>query len=219
MPPPFDLLPALLNGLWVTAQVYIGAALFSVIVAFPAGLARLSPFLPLRWPAIAFIEVFRGTSALVQLFWFYYVLPQFGIFLDPLPVGILVLGLNYGAYGGELVRGAIRNIAPGQTEAAVALNMTPTQRMIRIILPQAVVQMLPPMGNLQIELLKNTALVSFISIADLTYQGKVLQEQSPRTLQIFGLTLILYFGFALCITGVFRGIERVMSRGLRAGGA
>lgn len=117
------------------------------------------------------MEVFRGTSALVQLFWFYFVLPMFGMKLPALLVGIVVLGANAGAYGAEVVRGAILAVPAGQREAAVALNLTRARTIWRIILPQAVPAMLPPTGNLLIELLKNTALVSLITITDLTFRG------------------------------------------------
>ena len=217
MPAPFDLLPYLLEGVWVTVQVFAGATVFAAVAALVAGLARLAPLWPVRWLAGAYVEIFRGTSALVQLFWFYFVLPEFGIFLEKRMVGIVVLGLNYGAFGAEIVRGAIRSIPRGQTEAAVALNLSSFDRMWRIILPQALVRMLPPWGNLQIEMLKNTALVLFIGVADLTYQSKVLQTDTQRTVEIFGLSLLLYFLMALAVTGTVRLLERTFRRGLQPG--
>jgi polar amino acid transport system permease protein len=213
-----DLLPPLLDGTWVTVQVFAGATVFAVAAALVAGLARSSSRWPLRWAAAVYVEVFRGTSALVQLFWFYFVLPQFGIFLSRMTVGIVVLGLNYGAYGAEIVRGAVRAVPRGQREAAIALNMPPVLRMRRIILPQALVRMLPQWGNIEIELLKNSALVQFIGIADLAWQGKVLAASTLEVTQIFTVTLILYFGLALIVTGVVRLLERWLGRGLRAGG-
>jgi polar amino acid transport system permease protein len=217
MPAPFDLLPYLLEGVWVTIQVFAGATVFAVLAALLAGLARLAPLWPVRWLAGTYVEVFRGTSALVQLFWFYFVLPEFGIFLEKRTVGIVVLGLNYGAFGAEIVRGAVRSIPRGQTEAAIALNLSSFDRVWRIILPQALVRMLPPWGNLQIEMLKNTALVLFIGVADLTYQSKVLQSDTQRTVEIFGLSLLLYFALALAVTAAVRGLERCARRGLQPG--
>lgn len=219
VPRPFDLLPTLLEGLGVTLMVLPGAALLALLIALLVGLCRRAPTRWLSVPAAAYIEVFRGTSALVQLFWFYYVLPYFGMQLSALPTAIVVLGLNHGAYGAEIVRGAVASIPRGQWEAAVALNMTSFQRMRYVILPQAVLRMLPPIGNLQIELLKNTALVYFISLHDLTYQGKLLQTATQRTAEIFGLTLLIYFLLALAITGSFRLLEAWLSRGRQMGGA
>jgi polar amino acid transport system permease protein len=166
-----------------------------------------------RWLAIAYIEVFRGTSALVQLFWLFFVLPHFGITLDPIPVAILALGLNVGAYGAEVVRGAVLAVPRGQYEAAIALNMTPLTRMRRIILPQAIVAMIPPWGNLFIELLKATALVSLITVADLTFRAYQLNQATLQTVQIFLLVLVMYLGIALVITFLMRGLERRVARG------
>ncbi|MFQ6747534.1 ectoine/hydroxyectoine ABC transporter permease subunit EhuC, partial [Bordetella pertussis] len=159
-------------------------------------------------PAAVYVEVFRGTSALVQLFWFYFVLPMFGMKLPALLVGIVVLGANAGAYGAEVVRGAILAVPAGQREAAVALNLTRARTIWRIILPQAVPAMLPPTGNLLIELLKNTALVSLITITDLTFRGQLLRSETLRTTEIFTLVLLLYFAVALVITGGIRMLER-----------
>jgi len=142
------------------------------------------------------------------LFWFYFVLPLFGIRLPAMAVGIAVLALNAGAYGAEVVRGAVHAVASGQREAALALNMTPAQTMRRIVLPQAIPAMLPPAGNLLIELLKNTALVSLITIADMTFRGQVLRSETLRSTEIFGLMLALYFAVALVITAGMRLLER-----------
>ena len=171
-----ELAPPLLDGLGVTLQVMAGAAALAAPLAVVAGVGRLSTRRPLRWLASVYVEVFRGTSALVQLFWFYFVLPLFGLQLPAMLVGIVVLGLNAGAYGAEVVRGAIRAVPPGQREAGVALNFTRGQILRRLVLPQAVPAMLPPAGNLLIELLKNTALVSLVTITDLTFRGQLLQR-------------------------------------------
>jgi len=219
MPRPFDLLPTLLQGVWITALVYLGAAAFVLVFSLVIGLMRSSKRPWLRWPASLYIQALRGTPALVLLFWFYFVMPVIGVQFTALVAGILALGLNYAAYGGELVRGAIAAVPKGQTEAAVALNFTRTQQLVRVIIPQAAVRVLPPFGNLNIELLKNTALVFFIGLHDLTFQGKILQVDTQRTVEIFSLALVLYFIMALCITGVARLSEHLLSRGLRAGGS
>ena len=108
MPAPLDLLPGLIQGLWVTLQVLAGGAVVAVAAAFAAGLARVSRRPWWRVPAVFYIVVFRGTSALVQLFWAYFALPLLGVELEAMTVGVTVLGLNIGAYGAEVVRGAIQ---------------------------------------------------------------------------------------------------------------
>ncbi len=203
-----SLMPALLRGLWVTIGITVGAAVLAVPLALAAGLARMSRQPWVSWPAAMYVEVFRGTSALVQLFWFYFVLPLFGVQLPAIVVGIVVLAANAGAYGAEVVRGAVTGVARGQREAAVALNMTSRQIMRRIILPQAIPAMLPPGGNIMIELLKNTALVSLITITDLTFRGQLLRSDTLRTTEIFIIVLLLYFAVALLITAGVRLLER-----------
>jgi len=203
-----ELAPPLLQGLGVTLQIMAGAVVLAVPLALAAGIGRLSSLRPLRWVTAVYVEVFRGTSALVQLFWFYFVLPLFGVQLPAMLVGIVVLALNAGAYGAEVVRGAIRAVPPGQREAGIALNLTRGQIMRRIVVPQAVPAMLPPAGNLLIELLKNTALVSLITITDLTFRGQLLRSETLRTTEIFSLMLLMYFAVALVITAGVRLLER-----------
>lgn len=203
-----ELVPPLLEGLAVTLEIMAGAVVLAVPLALAAGVGRLSTVRPVRWLASIYVEVFRGTSALVQLFWFYFVLPLFGVQLPAMLVGIVVLALNAGAYGAEVVRGAIRAVPPGQREAGVALNLTRGQIMRRIVVPQAIPAMLPPAGNLLIELLKNTALVSLITITDLTFRGQLLRSETLRTTEIFTLMLLLYFAAALLITAGVRLLER-----------
>jgi polar amino acid transport system permease protein len=206
--PPFDLLPPLLSGLWVTLQLAVGGSLCAILSAFVIGLARLSRSLILRATATLYIDLLRGTSALVQLFWVFFALPMLGIRMDAMTAGILVLGLNHGAYGAEVVRGAIQSVPVEQHEAATALNFTPRQTLWRVILPQALPAMLPPFGNLLIELLKNTALVSLITLSDLTFQGQVLRAATLRSGEIFSLMLIMYFLLALAISFIMRRLER-----------
>ncbi|AMG46160.1 ectoine/hydroxyectoine ABC transporter permease subunit EhuC [Achromobacter ruhlandii] len=203
-----ELVSPLLEGLVVTLEIMAGAVVLAVPLALAAGVGRLSTLRPVRWLASIYVEVFRGTSALVQLFWFYFVLPLFGVQLPAMLVGIVVLALNAGAYGAEVVRGAIRAVPPGQREAGVALNLTRGQIMRRIVVPQAIPAMLPPAGNLLIELLKNTALVSLITITDLTFRGQLLRSETLRTTEIFTLMLLLYFAVALLITAGVRLLER-----------
>jgi polar amino acid transport system permease protein len=210
-----EFLPALLRGTVVTVQITVAASLVAIAIGLVMGLARLSPWWPIRALAVGYIELFRGTSLLVQLFWWFFVLPHFGIFLPAMLVGILGIGMNVGAYGAEVVRGAILSVPRGQYEAAIALNMSPLVRMRRIILPQAVLAMLPPWGNLLIELLKGTALVSLITIHDLTFIAHAENMRTFQTVEIFTLVLVLYYllGRGLITPGV-RLLERRFSRGL-----
>lgn len=202
------ILTELIPALGLTLALTLCAAALGVAAAFLAGLGRLSRFRLVRWVAGVYVEVFRGTSALVQLFWVYFVLPFAGIELNAFTAGFVVLGLNAGAYGAEVVRGAILAVPQGQRDAARALNLSPSQTMLRVVLPQALPGMLPPAGNLVIELLKNTALVSMIAVHELTFTAQLLRASTLQTGLIFGLVLVLYFAIALVLTRLFRGLER-----------
>lgn len=212
-----DILPPLLYGALITLKITALAGLFAIPLAFLAGLGRLAPWRAVRILSITYIEIFRGTSALVQLFWLYYVLPLFGIYLSATVVAVLGLALHIGAYGAEVVRSAIIAVPKGQREAAAVLNMSPALAMWRVILPQAVIAMLPPFNNLMIELLKSTALVSLVTITDLTFQGQILYTTTLRTMEIFTTVLVLYFIIAISITGLFRATEKRLSFGLGRG--
>jgi polar amino acid transport system permease protein len=207
----------LLQGAWLTVQIAIAGCVLAVVMATVAALCRLYGAAPLRWLAVAYVEFFRGTSALVQLFWLFFVLPDFGISMAPFTVAVLGLGLNVGAYGAEVVRGAIQGIQRGQWEATTALNMTRWQALRRIILPQAFVAMIPPWGNLFIELLKSTALVSLITMSDLTFKAKTLNDFSMKTIPIFTLALLIYLVLSLVITIGMRRLERASVRGMVRG--
>ncbi len=218
MPPPLDLLPSLLSGAVVTIELTLGAAVVALLAAFSAGLARLSPNRFQRSLARIYVDIFRGTSALVQLFWVYFALPLLGISLDAMTAGILVLGLNAGAYGSEVVRGAIKSVPREQVEAAIALNLSERQTLWRIVLPQAILTMIPPFGNLLIELLKGTALVSLITLSELTFRGQTLRTAMLRSGEIFGLILLLYFLLSLIITFGMRRLEQRLAIGQDYGG-
>jgi len=212
-----DFLPELLRGLVITLQVTIGGAAVAVIAALVAALARLYASAPWRWLATVYVELFRGTSALVQLFWLFFVLPHFGLTLEPMVVGIAALGLNVGAYGAEVVRGAIGSVGKGQWEAATALNLTRMQALRRIVLPQAFVAMLPPWGNLFIELLKATSLVSLITLSDLAFKAQQINQNTLRTAEVFSTVLLMYLALSVLITLAMRALEKRAARGLRRG--
>jgi polar amino acid transport system permease protein len=212
-----EFLPGLLEGALVTVEITVGAWLLAVVMAFVAALAKMYGPWPVRWLAVAYIEIFRGTSALVQLFWLFFVLPHFGVTLEPLTVAILALGLNVGAYGAEVVRGAVGSVHRGQWEASTALNMTRATALRRIILPQAFLRMIPPWGNLLIELLKATSLVSLITITDLAFKAQQMNQTTFRTVEIFSIVLVFYLAIATLITVAMRALEERAASGIARG--
>lgn len=200
-----------LRGLWMTLLITVLGIALTVVVAFVAGLARLSRHWFVRAPAYVFVEVFRGTSLVVQLFWFFYALPILGIEFAPLAAAVLVLGLNEGSYAAEIVRGTIASLPKGQTEACTALSLTPTQRMWRILIPQSIPRMLPPFGNVCVDLLKATSLVSLVTVADLTFNALRIRNETGETTAIFVTILAIYFVCALALSAMVRVLERVFN--------
>jgi polar amino acid transport system permease protein len=206
------LLPSLLGGAAVTLKLTGAAALVALACAFTAGLARTSRRGPVRWITTVYVEIFRGTSLLVQLVFFFFVLPLWGVRLSAFTAAALAVGLNFGAYGSEIVRAAVRNVAVGQYEAAAALNFSRGMTLRRIILPQAIPMMLPPFGNQLIELMKATALASFITVGELTYHGKLLVQDTGRVGDVYALAFAIYLGMALPLIAFVRLAERHTGR-------
>ena len=195
-----EFLPPLLAGAWVTLGLTMAGAALALPLALAAGLARGSGRRALRWPAAVYVELFRGTSLLVQLFWLYFVLPGFGVTLSAFAAGVLGIGLNYGAYGSEVVRGALAAVPVAQREAAASLGLGPLAAFLRVTLPQAAAAMVRPGGNLLVQMLKATSLVSLIAIDELTFTAYRLNQLTLRTAEIFGLVLALYWLMAAVIS-------------------
>jgi polar amino acid transport system permease protein len=188
-------------------------------MSFIAGLARTSRWLLVRLASGLYVEVFRGTSGLVQIFFFFFVLPLFGVTMTPVEAGVLALGLNFGAYGSEVVRSSIQNVDRGQREAGIALDMPEGLIMRRIILPQAIVAMLPPFGNLLVELVKVSSLLSVIALSELTFTARTISENTLRTVDVYFVALVLYFLMAYPLARIVRRLERRASRGMLSGRA
>jgi polar amino acid transport system permease protein len=218
-----DYLKPLSQGAWVTIQLAVFSTVLGAGLSFAAGIGKLSANWALRGLAIVYIEVFRGTSLLVQLFWLYFALPVAGaaigldLRLPPVEAGVLALGLNIGAYGAEVVRGAIQAVRPAQHEAARALNFTPRQALWRIVLPQAIPEMMPSFGNLAVQNLKDTALASLISLGDLSFRAEQIRNYTQDSTTVYTMILFMYFGMALVLTGAMRLLEHSVSRWQRAG--
>lgn len=200
-------LPRVWDGVQITLILSVGGALLALVVAVVLGLAGLSRLALVRGVARIIVELFRGTSLVVQLFWLFYVLPLlFGISLDSIPCAILALGLNYGAYGSEVVRGSLASVPKGQWETTVALNMSPMQRMRRIIWPQAWALMLPGLNNLTVMLVKGTSLASFVLLTDLTFVTNQMRRETG-TFFAFGVGLLIYYAIAWLFSWFLRRLE------------
>ncbi|RMI14830.1 ectoine/hydroxyectoine ABC transporter permease subunit EhuC [Sinorhizobium meliloti] len=200
--------PQLVSGVLVTIELFILSSALSIMLAVIFALMKLSrnPFV--RGISITYIEFFRGTSLLVQLYWIFFVLPVFGLTLEKFSAGVIAVALNAGSYGAELVYGGVRAVPQGQWEAAYALSLPPLKKMWRIVLPQALVIILPAWGNLFIEVLKATALVSLISVSDLTFEVQSINQNTYLSAQAFGSALLIYYGIArFLLTPTVRWLE------------
>lgn len=199
-------LPRMLEGMGISLVLTVGGALLALIIAVGLGLMARAQNLAVRGTARVIIEFFRGTSLVVQLFFLFFVLPLLGVDIPAIVVGIIGLGLNYGAYGAEVVRGSINSVPTGQWEATTALSISPMKRLRRIIFPQAWALMLPSLNNLLILLLKGTAIVSFITIADFTVSlNKLRIDTGVFFAYTFGL--LVYFAIAYALTIAMNALE------------
>lgn len=207
--------PQVRSGLWVTLQATVLGALLALVLAFALGLAAGSRMLLVRGVSRVVVEFFRGTSLYIQLFWLHYAMPLVtGYELTPVICGVVAFGLNFGAYGAEVVRGAVNSVPRAQYEAAIALNLSPSRRLWKVILPQAWVQMIPSLTNLLIQLLKATPLLWLISAADLMTVIQTLRDRTGETLTAYLTLLAAYFVLAYALTMLMNLLERSAKRRL-----
>lgn len=203
-----NFLPQLWEGVQTTIILTVLGSIGAIVIALVLGLTMTSSHAWLRGPARIIVEFFRGTSLLVQLFWLFYVFPLLGVDLDPMVCGIGALALNYGAYSAEVVRSSIITVDKGQWEGAIALSLSPTRRMVRVIFPQAWALMIPSLATLLIQLLKGSAVVSFITLQDLTEKIDQLRQSTNDTYFSFTIGLIIYFVIAWLLQEFMNFLER-----------
>ena len=186
--------PIMLSGIWLTVLLSILSMLLGAVLGMAIALARLSPWAWLRGIAYCYTELFRTTPLLVQIVWVFYVLPlATGLALTPFYSGLVAFGLNIAAFMAEIYRAGITSVGRGQSEASLALGMTGAQVMRRILIPQAVTRMIPPIGTMWISLFKDTSLVSAIGVTELMYQARFLAVDTYRPVEIFTVCAVIYF--------------------------
>jgi len=208
--------PDLLRGALATVEVTSAALGLGCVLGLAAGLGRLNPKRqPVYAICSAYVLLIRGTPLLVQLFLLFFGLPQFGIVLPAFVCGVLGLGLYSGAYVSEIVRGAIQSIERDQTLAAQSLGMTPRQVMRHVVLPQALLRMIPPLGNEFIALIKNSALVSLLTIPDLMHEGQKIIAVSYRSLEVYLAVAAVYLVLTGSTSWLLRRLEHRLSASRR----
>lgn len=206
-------LPLLLRGLWTTIGLSIASMGLAILLGLPIALARMWGPAPLRALAVVYVEVFRGIPVLLLLFFLYYGLPGVGVRLGPFSAAVLGFGLNYAAYEAEIYRAAIGAVPQGQWEAAASLGMGRALAFRRIVLPQTLRLVLPPMTNDFVALFKDTSLVSVIAVVELTKQYQIVAKSSMQYLEIGLVTAALYLLVSLPLGFASRVLEARASRG------
>ncbi len=198
----------LLDGLRMTVELSVFGGALAFCIAVVLGLAAMTRFAVLRVISRIIVEFFRGTSLVVQVFFFVFVPPQvFNTEPHPLLYCVIALGLNYGAYGSEVIRGGLTAVPPGQWETTTALSMPWITKIRRIIWPQAWALMLPGLNSLMVMLVKGTAVAFIVGLIDLTAAADDLRKQGVSTLTIYGISFVLYYLVAMAFSAWLRRLE------------
>jgi polar amino acid transport system permease protein len=206
-------LPLLLQGLVLTLFLTVATMVAGLAVGTLVAAARLSRFRLLRLFVAGYIELMRGTPALVQLVWVYYCVPiLFGIQLPAIPAVVLALTLNVAAYYGEAFRSGIQAVPREQVETAEVLGLSYAGRMRFVVLPQAIRTVLPVLISTSIALFKDTSLVSTLGVADLMYNGQIAATQTYRPIEVLSAVALIYFAVAFPTSIALRGLELRLSR-------
>ncbi|MDG0024696.1 amino acid ABC transporter permease [Trinickia sp. Y13] len=206
-------LPILLKGAVVTVQVTVLSFLLSSVIGLALALIRLSPVRVLSATGASIVNVIRGLPIIVQLFYIYFVLPDIGIQLTALQAGVIGLGFAYSAYQAENFRAGIEAVDWGQREAAQAMGMRGALIMRRVILPQAFRIALPPYGNTLVMMLKDSSLVSTITVAEMTRAGQLIASSTFQNMTVYTLVALLYLLMSLPLVYGLRRLERRMGAG------
>lgn len=201
-------LPLFLPAAWVVVQVTVLSILLSWACGLLCALAKTSPYRVFRYPAEFYLWFIRGTPLLTQIFLVYFGLPQFGIRLDPFSAGVIALGVNGGAYVAEIIRGGLLSIPKGQRESSMALGMTYWQTMRRIVLPQVVRVIIPAITNDAATTLKNTSLLSTITIMELMLQTQVIVNSTFQPFEFYILVSLIYLAMTTVLMAGMRWAER-----------
>ena len=209
----FDLIvnsfPLLLLGAVITVKITAMSVALGIVIGLFAGIARICRVKPLRFLAAVYVDFFRGTPLLVQIFLFYFAVPVItGQRIDPYVAAVGSCGINSGAYIAEIVRAGIQSIDEGQMEAGRSLGMTWTQTMRYVIVPQAIKRVIPPLGNEFIALLKDSSLVSVIGFEELTRRGQLIIAKTYGSLEIWFSVAIIYLVMTLSISRLVAYLEK-----------
>jgi len=199
----------LLRGLVVSLELTVAANIIGVIAGFGLALLLMSPYRLLRMPFMLFVEFFRCTPAIVQIVWIFYCVPMlFDVFLDPITMGVLALGLNLTAFNAEAYRASIQAVPREQIDAGIALGLNPWQRILHIVFPTAFRASIPVLLTNGIVIFQQSALVAIVAIADLMYEAKSLATETYRPIETFTVVALIYFAVSFPVTQIVGFLER-----------
>jgi len=202
-----DFLPILLRGAWVTVEVTFYAFILSSLLGLALALLKMSHWRALALTAASVINIIRGLPIIVQLFYIYFVLPEFGLQLSAFQAGVIGLGIAYSAYQAENFRAGIEAVDPGQIEAAQSIGMRNPMILRRVVLPQAFRIALPPYGNTLVMMLKDSSLVSTITVLEMTRAGQMIASSTFQNMTVYTMVAILYLLLSLPLVFVVRRLE------------
>lgn len=199
----------LLRGLVVSLELTVAANIIGIVAGFGLALLLMSPYRPLRMPFMLFVEFFRCTPAIVQIVWIFYCVPMlFDVFLDPITMGVLALGLNLTAFNAEAYRASIQAVPKEQIDAGIALGLNPWQRVLYIVFPTAFRASVPVLLTNGIVIFQQSALVAIVAIADLMYEAKSLATETYRPIETFTVVALIYFAVSFPVTQIVGFLER-----------
>ena len=208
----FEILPLLARASLVTIEVTLLSFALALVLGLILALMRMSHLSAMAMPAGAFVEVVRSTPLLIQIFFLYFVLPEFGITLGALTVGVMAIGVHYATYCAEVYRAGLENVPRGQWEATVALNMGTYHALRDVIIPQAIPPVVPALGNYFVALFKETPLLSAIAVLELMQQAKNIGSETFRYIEPITLVGVFFLVFSLVAAALVRLLERRLAR-------
>lgn len=207
-----EALPLLAEASLITLQATILGFIVALIVGLLFAIGRMAGPAWLRLTVGGVVEFIRSTPLLIQIFFLYYVMPEFGLTLDAMPTGVLALGLHYGAYCSEVYRAGLANVPKGQWEASIALNLSAWTTFKNVILPQAIPPVVPALGNYLVALFKETPLLSVIAVLELMQTAKILGSETFRYIEPITLVGAFFLIFSLISAALIRRVERWLNQ-------
>lgn len=207
-----SILPMLMTGVWVTIQAAILGFALALVLGLVWAVLKSAPLRIVSWPATVVTEFLRDTPLLVQLFFLYYVLPDYGLLLPAFMTGALALGLQYSAYTAEVYRAGLQAVPRGQHEAALALNLSPTRKFSHIVVPQAVPRIVPAMGNYLVSIMKDVPILSVVTVLELLNVARIIGDRTFDYLIPLSMVGAIYLVMTLIASAGVRALDTYLPK-------